>query len=133
MAERDPAAPAGRGGVAPDLLPSASRSRRGVLAFRSARGRPLPRHHRPRRSSRRGAAGAGGPGERTRMTVLLLALQIASGQSSATVVYDDLPAEVVRLELFEWTGTRPGARQAVVRGSRRFTLQGHSGRHYVAA
>ena len=67
------------------------------------------------------------------MTAALLVLQIVTAAPSATVVYDDLPAEVMRLELFEWKGDRPGARQAVVSGSRRIPLQGHPRRQYVAA
>ena len=65
------------------------------------------------------------------MTGALLVLQIVTATPSATVVYDDVPADVVRLELFEWKGDRPGARHAVVSGSRRIALQAQSRRQYV--
>ena len=61
----------------------------------------------------------------------LLILQIVIGPET-TVVYEDLPAEVVRLELFEWSGDRPGARQSVVPGARRIALRGRAQRQYVA-
>jgi hypothetical protein len=67
------------------------------------------------------------------MIGVLLALQIVSGESPVTIVYDDLPKEVVRLELFEWNGDRPGPLKTAVSGSRRIAVRGRSRRQYVAA
>jgi hypothetical protein len=62
----------------------------------------------------------------------LLALQIATAAPSPSVIYEDVPVQVVRLELFEWNGDGPGARQTVVPGARRIALHGHARRQYVA-
>lgn len=62
---------------------------------------------------------------------ILIALQLAASEPRTTVVYEHVPPEVTRVELYAWTGERPGRRQEVSYGSRRFTVHGDPHRSYV--
>ena len=67
------------------------------------------------------------------MIALAMALQLVSAGLRVPVVYDHVPPDVIRVELYVWTGDRPAGREDVVYGSRRFTVNGRPRGLYVAA
>lgn len=67
------------------------------------------------------------------MIALALALQLMSAGLRVPVVYEHVPPDVTRVELYAWTGDRPSHREEVVYGSRRFTMNGKPRGLYVAA
>ena len=67
------------------------------------------------------------------MIALAMALQLVSAGLRVPVVYDHVPPDVIRVELYVWTGDRPAGREDVVYGSRRITVNGRPRGLYVAA
>ena len=65
------------------------------------------------------------------MIAVLLAAQLLGPSPQSTVVYDDVPGEVVRIQLSEWQGSRPGAATIADRAPGGVKLTGSPHRIYV--